>query len=206
MQPLILYLGFIMQPKGAEPGLFPKEADLNTISTFLLSIRVDTYAPLKPFHLTKRSGTRLLLSILEKQTSTLYSFILYSGGAGYTLHGYLSQSLKPLLSISKEQISMLHSCLYYLSRWSRSYTILRIKPIIKDSYTSTTTYQLYHHTKPQKPQKPTEKRAKISTTRLRHEISVPYQSRYYLSQGNRSQCFIHALIIHSKGADHILNG
>ena len=136
----------------------------------------------------------------------LYAFILYSGGAGYTLHGRLSQSLRPLLFISGAQISILHSLLYHLSQRSRSYTVWTIKPIIKKRVirlprpTSSTTTPNSRN-----PRNPQKKRAKISTARSKHETSVPYQSRYYPPQGNRSQCFTHALIIHPGGADHILN-
>ena len=86
--------------QGAEPGPFPREQ----ISTLYLRL----YRPLERtlmlypglFHLAEGSRTRPLLSIPGEQISTLYAFTLHPGGAGHTLHGRLSQSLRPLLSIS----------------------------------------------------------------------------------------------------------
>lgn len=81
-------------------------------------------------------------------------------------------------------------CLYHLSWGSRSHTIQTIKPIIKAKVTrllrptiSTTTPNFRN---PRNPQKNAQK---ISTARSKHEQisnSVPYQSRYYSSQGSRS--------------------
>ena len=81
------------------------------------------------FHLAEGGETRPLLSIPRKQISTLYAFTICSGRAGHILHGRLSQSLWTLLSISGEQISMLHSRLYHPFRESRSQTVWTIKPI-----------------------------------------------------------------------------
>ena len=77
--------------EGSETRPFPKGANLNTISTLLFSIRVDTHALPRPFfHLAKGNRTRPLLFILEEQILTLYSFTFHPGGAGHTLHGYIS--------------------------------------------------------------------------------------------------------------------
>ena len=52
-----------------------------------------------------------------------------------------------------------------------------------------------------------KKNTKICTASWEQaKISLLYPSQYYLFQGSRSQYFTLALIIHLRGADHILNG
>ena len=116
-----------------------------------------------------------LPSIPGEQISTLYAFTIHPGGAGPALHGRLSHFIRHLLSTSRQQISMLYPCLYHPSRGSRSYTVWKIKPITKIRVIRpTTTYQLYHQTKPQKPQ-----RENPPKTRKNHTTKLPSASHFH---------------------------
>lgn len=110
--------------------------------------RADFNAVPKLYHLVQENGTRPLLSIPEKQISTLYTSNqeLLSPEFYYLIQGsrirristlylclyYPSRRSKlSILSISGEQILMLYPRLHHLSRGSRSHIIQTIKPITK---------------------------------------------------------------------------